>query len=381
MKIYEIGTGYTSIPAQIAAATETVVEELSKALLELGENVYIVDIEDSQRKSIDVPLLEVPFPRFLQKCDQGLGLFHKFKRVCYSLALTQKLHSLIRKETETVILHFHNQYNLFFFQLLTPRSLKKKVKSVYTNHNGHWSRPWKDAEQLLRRRYFQEIYCMKKTDKVFVLNPKMEQNILQNLKLPSECVRTIDNGVNIERYHPLSEEERQKYRKQWNLDERLLILQVGSVNENKGQIRTLEYLLPQLKNNKQLLFGYAGGIVDKAYDQALLDLAEQEGVEDQLRYFGMLTPGDELNHLFNCAEATIHSSEYEAFSLVLLESLAAGVPVILCGKSEEMLTSELNQICHLNHVEESCSAVRERYSWTAVAKKYASVFRAMNKES
>ena len=46
MKIYEIGTGYTSIPAQIAAATETVVEELSKALLELGENVYIVDIEE-----------------------------------------------------------------------------------------------------------------------------------------------------------------------------------------------------------------------------------------------------------------------------------------------------------------------------------------------
>ena len=33
MKIYEIGTGYTPIPARISAATEIVVEELTKAFL------------------------------------------------------------------------------------------------------------------------------------------------------------------------------------------------------------------------------------------------------------------------------------------------------------------------------------------------------------
>ena len=32
MKIYEIGTGYTPIPAQVPAATESIVEELQQMM-------------------------------------------------------------------------------------------------------------------------------------------------------------------------------------------------------------------------------------------------------------------------------------------------------------------------------------------------------------
>ena len=55
MKIYEIGTGYTPIPAQMGAATEIVVEELSTRLVKKGHQVDIYNRKGKnvQDKSVD----------------------------------------------------------------------------------------------------------------------------------------------------------------------------------------------------------------------------------------------------------------------------------------------------------------------------------------
>ena len=45
MKVFEIGTGYTPIPATMGAATEIVVEELTKSFMKKGYDVCIVDIK------------------------------------------------------------------------------------------------------------------------------------------------------------------------------------------------------------------------------------------------------------------------------------------------------------------------------------------------
>ena len=45
MKLYEIGTGYTPIPAQMGAATEIVVEGLTRAFQKLNVPVEIIDIK------------------------------------------------------------------------------------------------------------------------------------------------------------------------------------------------------------------------------------------------------------------------------------------------------------------------------------------------
>ena len=49
MKIYEIGTGYTPIPAKMGAATEIVVEELAKSFQKKGKDVTILDIKADDR--------------------------------------------------------------------------------------------------------------------------------------------------------------------------------------------------------------------------------------------------------------------------------------------------------------------------------------------
>ncbi len=329
MKIYEIGTGYTPIPAQVAAATESIVEELTKAFIKKNVDVEIVDICSCNRKPNNLPISEVNVPSVFVKSDVSLGLLHKLKRVVYSVALSQKLKKILKSANEKVALHFHNQYNLFFFLKLVPKSVRKKAFVLYTNHNGFWNLDWDVAKSTLQKRYFQEIYAMKNSDLVFALNEKTKNNIIQFLGVPEERVIRIDNGVNTEIYSPIAEAEIEKVKQTYGLNGKKVILQVGSVYENKGQERTVKLLADSLKKDENLVFAYAGGIVSQEYFDRICETTKSLGVEKQVRYLGEVSPGEEMNKLYNMAQTTVFGSVYESFGLVCVESLAAGVPVVL----------------------------------------------------
>lgn len=329
MKIFEIGTGYTPIPAQIAAATEIVVEELTKAFLKQGVQVEIIDIAASDRAPHQLPIREVKVPGCFTGTDVQLGIMHKLKRVAYSVSLAGTLKRILKQSDEKVVLHFHNQYNLFFFLKLTPKKLREKALIAYTNHSGIWRLNWCEIEDTIRKRYFQEAECMKQADLVFLLNEETKRNVMEHLGVLENRIVVVNNGVNTDVYHPLPEDERRYAKEKWNLKGRKVILQVGSVYENKGQLRSAEYLLPLLKADPKLVFAYAGGVVDEEYQQKILAFAKENGVADQIRYLGMLSPGTELNELYNAAAATMLPSRYESFGLVVIESFSSGVPVLL----------------------------------------------------
>lgn len=333
MKIYEIGTGYTPIPAQVAAATESIVEELTKAFMAQNIDVEIIDICARDRAPHKLPITEVKVPSMFSKSDVSLGIVHKLKRVVYSWALAGKLKKLLKATDEKVVLHFHNQYNMFFFVKRVSKKLRAKAVTAYTNHNGVWNMPWDEAEGTLKKRYFQEITSMKEADFSFVLNPRTKEHVVSQLGVPSERVIQINNGVNTDIYSPLSQDRIDEIKARYNLAGKRVILQVGSVNENKGQGRSLKLLEPLLKANDDLCFAYVGGIVSQEYFDEVKAAATQLGLEDKVMYLGAVSPGEEINELYNIADATIFSSSYESFGLVCIESMSAGVPVLICSDS------------------------------------------------
>ena len=328
MKVYEIATGYTPIPAVRGAATEIVVENLTRSLLARGIPVEILDMKMPRRPACGLPIRQVPVPGWLGDTDTALGLRHKLRRVVYSLCLAQELKKLLKTAEAEIILHFHNQYNLFFFLLLVPRSLRKRALIAYTNHTGLWRLPWKEIRKTIAKRYFQEAAAMKAADIVFVLNEETRENLTCHLKIPKERLRAIRNGVDTDRFHPLSPEEKELAKQQFGLSGKAVILQAGSVCENKGQARTLEDLAPLLKARENLVFAYVGAVVEEEYRTAIEEAVRQLGLEEQVRYLGAARPED-MNRLYNLAEITVLSSRYEGFPLVAVESLAAGVPVVM----------------------------------------------------
>ena len=74
MKIFEIGTGYTSVPARMGAATEIVVAELTTSMRKLGEDVTIVDIKDKNRMPTRLPITEAYMPQFFRNSFASVGI-------------------------------------------------------------------------------------------------------------------------------------------------------------------------------------------------------------------------------------------------------------------------------------------------------------------
>lgn len=333
MKIYEIGTGYTPIPAKVAAATESVVEELTKAFMQKKIDVEVIDISANDRVPNSLPITEVKVPSVFTKSDISLGIIHKVKRVVYSVALALKLKKILKQTNQKTVLHFHNQYNIYFFLKLVKKELRDKAIIAYTNHNGFWSLPFEKAKSTLQSRYFQEIEGMKNADLIFVLNPKMKNNIVENLGIDENKVIRINNGVNTDIYAPLTGEQIYKIKEKLNLNNKRIILQVGSVNENKGQGRAVKMIAPLLRENSDTVYAFAGDIVSQEYYQEVLRTAKEEKVENQVVYLGTFSPGEEMNGLYNIADTAIFVSRYEGFSLACVESISAGVPVVLCSDS------------------------------------------------
>lgn len=389
MNIYEIGTGYTSIPARMGAATEIVVEELTKSLIKIGEDVQLIDIEDSNRVPNNLPITEVPMPSKFLGTDVGLGVMHKLKRIVYSISLTKKLHQIIKDSDEETILHFHNQYNMYFFLRLTERSLRKRVKIVYTVHSYIWPGKWSEIKDTIKKRYFQEVSCVKKADYVLVLNTKTAENLVKHLGVDKKRIHKIINGVNTEVYYPLSKESIIEFKNSIGIEDKKIIFQVGSVCERKNQLGTVKMLVTYLKNNSDVVYMYAGGVIDEEYKKEIDIYAKRENISAQVKYVGELCPGEELNHYYNAAKLTVFPSKIESFGLVIIESISSGTPVLLSENplfdlknGYETFNSEAEFVNlvdrYMNGEKDSMDArteVIKKYSWDKVAENHIKVIR------
>ena len=389
MKIYEIGTGYTPIPAQMGAATEIVVEELTRAFINNGEDAEIIDIKAHDRAEIELPVSEVKVPSMFAGTDVSLGIIHKLKRVVYSVCLAKYLKGILKKTTDNVVFHFHNQYNLFFAFKLIPKHLLKKATIVYTVHSYIWGTEWEEIENTVKKKYFQEIECVKKADVVLVLNDITTDHFVNRLGVDKNKIFKIINGVNVEKYSPLEQTQINELKQQNGFADKKLIFQVGSVCERKNQLGSVEMLTDYLKEHRDVVYMYAGGIIDDEYQQKIKEYAQKNDISDQVKYVGELAPGRQLNEYYNMADCSVFTSTLESFGLVIIEAISSGTPVII-GQN---LMFDLNGGYSMYHDEnefvslvdsalksgkinrEDVSDVLDKYSWNTVAVYHSEFFK------
>ncbi|MBE6622776.1 MAG: glycosyltransferase family 4 protein [Ruminococcaceae bacterium] len=390
MKIYEIGTGYTPIPAQMGAATEIVVEELTRAFIKNGENAEIIDICAKKREECELPISEVKVPDKFSGTDVSLGIMHKLKRVVYSISLAKHLKNILKNEEDKVVLHFHNQYNLFFALKLIPKKLLKKATIAYTVHSYIWGTEWEEIEKTVKKKYFQEITCVKNADIVLVLNDITIDHFVNRLGVCKDKIHKIKNGVNIDRYAPLSKPHIDELKEKNGLGGKKVIFQVGSICERKNQFGSVKMLTEYLKANSDVVYMYAGGIIDAEYQQSILEYAKENGIYEQIKYLGELAPGKQLNEYYNIADCSVFTSTLESFGLVIIEAISSGTPVVLgsnlmfdlnCGYSmynteEEFVSMVDAALCGGKISRDEVFDVLNKYSWEAVARTHSSLFTA-----
>ena len=131
------------------------------------------------------------------------------------------------------------------------------------------------------------------------------------------------------------------------LEGKKVLLTVGRLAASeayKGQDRVIKCLPELLRKIPNLVYLIAGDGDDRP---RLEQLAHQQGVADQVRFFGKVSD-DELDTLYHLADLFVMPSTGEGFGIVYLEAMARGTPALgldANGSTDPLQDGKLGRVC------------------------------------
>ena len=279
--------------------------------------------------------------------------------------------------------------NMFFFLKLTSKKLRQKAVMAYTVHSYIWGTQWDEIKETVNKKYFQEVFCVRNSDLVFVLNDITIDHFVNQLGVKRDVIYKVINGVNVQRYSALPAEEVASLKEANGFSGKKLIFQVGSVCDRKNQFGSVKMLCDYLKANKDIIYMYAGGIIDDGYQQSIINFAQENGIADQVKHVGELSPGVQLNQYYNMADCSVFTSNLESFGLVIIEAISSGTPVIIGSNlmfdlssgyymyhNEQEFVEQVDTV--LSGKELTCGDGKEvvdKYNWDTVAAMHSELFK------
>ena len=136
-------------------------------------------------------------------------------------------------------------------------------------------------------------------------------------------VRTIYNGVDLERFSPAQTKE--SYREKLGIcDERVKVATyIGQLIPEKGLDTLLEAAMTICGRREDFLFLIAG---DGILKERIIRSIRERGLDSKIRYLGQRSDAEDI---YRASDVCICPSVWnEAFGLVLAEAMACGVPCI-----------------------------------------------------
>ncbi|MBQ8484715.1 MAG: glycosyltransferase family 4 protein [Bacteroidaceae bacterium] len=204
----------------------------------------------------------------------------------------------------------------------------------------HWSRAF--SEHMLKRVVnLTPAYHI--ADKVICVSKALSENLRQKCGLDSIV---INNMVSNEFF---------RTRKKKNQSDSFKFIAVGSVKRVKRFDLLVEaFALCQFPKNVIL------EIVGEGPERALIaGMVQELYLSDQVKLLGMKTP-EELSDLLCQSDCFVLSSHLETFSIVLIEAMAKGLPIIAtkCGGPETFIRTEDGLLIEKDNVKEMAEALK-----------------------
>ncbi len=178
-----------------------------------------------------------------------------------------------------------------------------------------------DAPEL---RVVTEKESVQDCQRIIVATARERQELIRRYDAAPEKVGVVPCGVNLDLFRPLDKAEAR--RKLGLADEKVLLF-VGRLDPLKG-IDLLLKAVPLLPDRQGLRLVIIGGDEHSRSElDKLRSLAAALGIADSVTFKGLIRH-DRLPDFYSAADVCVVPSYYESFSLVALESLACGTPVV-----------------------------------------------------
>ena len=162
--------------------------------------------------------------------------------------------------------------------------------------------------------------------------------ISENYKIDKNKIKKITPGVDKEIFVP-----------ELNIERENIFLSIGRIQEQKGQMETINFLdnFRKVENNFKCYFvGGPSGKSGEEYLQILKDTVKNLSLESHVEFLDNL-PQIKIKELLNKSKLLIHTSKFETFGLVAAEANAMGVPVLTTnnGSLLEIIEDNVNGYC------------------------------------
>jgi glycosyltransferase involved in cell wall biosynthesis len=327
-----------------------------------------------EEPSLEVSFLAVnpPFPGFLKKIQSV-----KYVRSLRSTFLYwQKLLARVHKYD---VIHIYSASYLSFVLSPTPALLVARLygkKALLNYHSGQ-------ARDHLKRWRRTAIPTLRLADKIVVQSDYL-QEVFAGFGLKT---RAIFNHIEIDNYH---------FRERSPLSPVFLSNRNFEPHYNVGSVLRAFALVQ--KRFPEARLKVAG---DGSQRQELERLAEELGLR-QTQFTGLIAP-DKMAELYDEADIYLNGSEVDNMPLSLLESFAAGLPVVTTdaggipylvqngetglvvgkGDSEAMAASAIRLLEEDGLATKIASQARtevNRYSWKAVRNEWLAVYQELASE-
>ncbi len=181
-----------------------------------------------------------------------------------------------------------------------------------------------------------------------------------------------------------------------------IILSIGRIQEQKGQLQTIEFLnnFKKIQNDFKCYFvGGPSGKHGNEYLHELKQTIKDFNLDKHVEFLGDL-PQTEIIELFKKAKLLIHTSKFETFGLVAIEANTMGVPVLSTNNgslmeiiennkngylSENLIDSNVNNFVNnlFNNVTKyeeihlSCIEKSKKYDWMKTANELESLYQQL----
>ena len=163
--------------------------------------------------------------------------------------------------------------------------------------------------------------------------------ICETYNIDENKIKKIIPGVDKKIFSPDSSVEKEN-----------IFLSIGRIQEQKGQLQTLEFLnnFKKIENDFRCIF--IGGPSGKYGDEYLLELEQTVkdfNLETHVEFLDNLEQ-TKIIELLNKAKLLIHTSRFETFGLVAIEANTMGVPVLTINNGSLMEIIENNKNGYLS---------------------------------
>lgn len=178
---------------------------------------------------------------------------------------------------------------------------------------------------------------------ILALTERQKSDYIKHYSTQEERFHLLPPGISFDHAYPLKAEQIRKSMRE-NLritDDKIVLLQVGSGFKTKGVDRSIRALaaLPEIIRNKIVFL-----IIGKGHSRGLINLSRSLGIKQQVIFLGRR---EDVPKLLIASDLMIHPARNEATGTVLIEALAARLPILCtatCGYSRYVREAKAGKI-------------------------------------